>query len=143
MPYITAHPTTFTWGTTSFQIVSVQVSASAGSEVDMTSMSSEVVQDPANTTRYMVVPDYETGRSARYGSEISVEFYADPQITVTNYFDMIGSKRGFTFQLPGGETTAATTFMTIQRTAILTEMQLGASNGEYVRGSATFRVSGR
>lgn len=143
MSYITAHPTTFTWGTTSFQIVSVQVSASAGGEIDITSMSSEVIADPNDPNRKLIVPDYEVARSARYGGEIAIDFYADPQITAANYFDVVGSKRQFTLTIPGGEAGTTSGSFTIQKTATLIDMQLSVGVGEYVRGSASFKISGR
>ena len=139
MPYISSHGATLTWGTFTFQITSLQVAANAGSEIDITSMSSEVVSDPANNNRKMVVPDFDTASSARYGSEISVEFYAGLGITAANYFDVVGSKRAFTLTLPGESTG---TSLSINKMAILTQMQLGATTGEYVKGSATFRVTG-
>lgn len=143
MPYISSHGATFTWGTLTFQITSLQVSANAGSDIDITSMSSEVVSDPANTDRKMVVPDYDTAVSARYGSEMSIEFFASRDITAANYFDVVGSKRTFTLTLPPGEGTAASGTFSINKTAILTQMSLGAATGEYVKGSASFRVTGR
>jgi hypothetical protein len=141
MPYVSAHGATFTWGTFTFQITSLQVAANAGSEIDITSMSSEVVSDPANSNRKMIVPDYDTAMSARYGSDFSIEFYASPDLTATNYFDVVGSKRAFTFKLPSNELGTGVG-LSIQKTAILTQMQLGATTGEYVKGSATFRVTG-
>jgi len=142
MPYISSHGATFTWGTFTFQITSLQVSANAGSDIDITSMSSEVVSDPANTDRKMVVPDYDTAVSARYGSEMSIEFYASRDITATNYFDVVGSKRSFSVKFPADELGQGVG-LSIQKTAILTQMSLGAATGEYVKGSASFRVTGR
>lgn len=143
MALITSHGATFAWGTYTFQVTSLQVSASAGSEIDITSMSSEVVSDPQNSSRKMIVPDYDAAVSARYGSEMSIEFFASSDITATNYFDVVGSKRAFTLTLPGGEGTAGSGTFSINKTAILTQMSLGAATGEYVKGSASFRVTGR
>lgn len=143
MPYISSQGATFTWGTYTFQVSSLQVSGNAGSEIDMTSMSSEVVTDPQNSTRKMLVPDYDVAVSARYGSEMSIEFFASRDITAANYFDVVGSKRAFTLKLPPGEGAAGSGNFSINKTAILTSMSLGAATGEYVKGSATFRVTGR
>lgn len=143
MAFITSHGGTFTWGTYTFQVTSLQVAASAGNEIDITSMSSEVVSDPHNTSRKALVPDYDTSVSARYGSEMSIEFFASRDITATNYFDVVGSKREFTLTLPPGEGTAGSGQFSINKTAILTQMSLGAATGEYVKGSASFRVTGR
>jgi hypothetical protein len=142
MPYISPQGATFTWGTFTFQIASLQVSANAGSEIDITSMSSEVVSDPSNSDRKMIVPDYDTSVSARYGSDFSIEFYASPNLTATHYFDVVGSKRAFWLRFPSNELGQGVG-LSIQKTAILTQMQLGATTGEYVKGSATFRVTGR
>lgn len=112
----------------------------------MTSMSSEVVTDPSNSRHKLIVPDYDSAISARYGTEVQMEFYAGTEITATNYFDVIGSKRLLTVKLPksaNANDTATVGFQILERTAILSQMTLGASAGEYVKGSATFRISGR
>lgn len=107
-------------------------------------MSSEVVADPANSRHKLVVPDYDSAISARYGTEVQMEFYAGAEITAANYFDVIGSKRLLTVKLPkSANETATVGFQILERTAILSQMTLGASSGEYVKGSATFRISGR
>ena len=125
-------------------VTDLQVSAQSGGEIDITSMSSEVVADPANSRHKLVVPDYDSAISARYGTEVQMEFFAGAEITATNYFDVIGSKRNLTVKFPRSvDQTATVGFQILERTAILTQMTLGASAGEYIKGSATFRISGR
>jgi hypothetical protein len=127
-----------------FHVTSLQVNAQSGGEIDISSMSSEVVSDPANTRHKMVVPDFDTGVSARYGSDVSIEFFAGAEITATNYFDVIGSKRNLTIRLPKSESeTASFGFQILARTALLTQMTLSGSVGEYIKGSATFKMSGQ
>lgn len=143
MALITSHGASLTWGGNTFQVTSLQVSASAGSEIDITSMSSEVVSDPEDDSRKMIVPDYDTAVSARYGSEMSIEFFASRDITATNYLDVVGSNRSFTLTIPSGEGATLGGGMSISKQAILTSMSLGAATGEFVKGSASFRVTGR
>lgn len=125
-------------------VTALQVNAQAGGEIDITSMSSEVVADPANSRHKLIVPDYDSAVSARYGTEVQMEFFAGAEITATNYFDIIGSKRNLTIKLPKSIDEPATVgFQILGRTAILTQMSLGGSSGELIKGSATFRISGR
>jgi hypothetical protein len=141
MPYVSSHGATFTWGTQAFQITSLQVNATSGNEIDITSMSSEVVADFGTPDHKMIVPDYDAVVSARYASDLSIEFYASIDLTAANYFDMIGRKRGFVVKFPGNDLGQGQG-LAINKKAILTQMQLGATTGEYVKGSATFRVTG-
>lgn len=141
--FVTPHGSTFTWGTVTFHLTSLQVNAQSGGEIDITSMSSEVVADSANTRHKLIVPDYDTSHSARYGTDIQIEFYADAQLTATNYFDCIGSKRKLSLKIPKSiDETAAFGLQILERTAAMTQMSLSGSFGEYVRGSATFKLSG-
>ena len=142
MGYHSGQGSVFTWGTTSYQLVSVRVTADAGSVIDITSMSSEVVEDHEDKTRKSIVPDWDTSVSSRYGNEVSVEFLAGDEITATNYFDCIGSKRTLTFKVPKPDKTTEFGF-SIAKTAILTQMELTAAVGDYVKGSATFKITGR
>jgi hypothetical protein len=125
-------------------VTDLQVNAQSGGEIDITSMSSEVISDPANSRHKMVVPDYDTGISARYGTEVQMEFFAGAEITATNFFDNVGSKRLLKIQMPKSiNETGAVGFQILDRTAILTQMSLGGSVGALVKGSATFRISGQ
>jgi len=142
--FVTPHGGTFTWGTVTLHVTALQVNAQSGGEIDITSMSSEVISDPANSRHKLVVPDYDTGISARYGTDVQMEFLAGAEITATNFFDVVGSKRLLTIKLPKNiDETATVGFQILDRTAILTQMSLGLSVGEMVQGSATFRISGQ
>lgn len=140
--FVTPHGGVFTWGTTSFYLTSIQVNAQAGSEIDITSMSSEVVTDPQNSSHKLVVPDFDTSISARYGTDISIEFMADTQIAQANYFDCVGSKRKLSVSFRRSDSNNAQGFRITERPAILMNMSIGAQSGEFVRGSAMFRLSG-
>lgn len=139
---VSGQGSTFTWGTTSFIITSVQVSNGLGSEIDITSMSSEVVEDSENTNRKLVVQDVDYCFSGKGGAEIGIEFFVPAGATVTNPLDLVGSKRSLYFALPGspGSDSAG---ITVQGTAVLSQLQFSVSTGEYVKGSATFKLSGQ
>jgi hypothetical protein len=141
--FVTPHGSTFTWGTTTFYLTSLQVNAQSGGEIDITSMSSEVVADSANTKHKLIVPDYDTSYSARYGTDIQIEFFAGADLTTSNYFDCIGSKRLLTLKIPQSvDATASPGLQILARTAAMTQMSLTGGVGEYVKGSATFKISG-
>lgn len=141
-PFITPHGLTFSWGTTEFHLTSIQVNAQAGSEIDITSMSSEVVSDSQNFRHKKVVPDFDTSISARYGTDIQIEFFAGDQLTVTNFFDCLGSKRLMGLSIPRNADVTSTSIRILTKTAILTQLTYSGSVGQYVTGNATFRVSG-
>ena len=142
--FVSSHGSTFTWGTVTFHLTSLQVNAQSGGEIDITSMSSEVVTDSANTRHKLLVPDYDTSYSARYGTDIQIEFFADKELTATNYFDCIGSKRLLTLMIPAeaGVSPLSPGFQILARTAAMTQMSLTGAAGDYVKGSATFKISG-
>lgn len=146
MDIVSGQGSTFTWGTSTFLITSVQVSASndTGGEIDITSMSSEVIEDTENSGRKLIVQDFDACFSKRQGqgTELSVEFYASTDIADANYFDLIGSKRDLLLQFPRTANGEGVGF-TVRGKGLLTSMQLGVSAGDFVKGSATFRMSGQ
>lgn len=131
---------TFTWGTTSFLLTSLNLSNSSGSEIDITSMSSEVVSDSQNSQRKLIAQDFDSCFSARGGGDLSIEFYADSSISNSNYLDIVGSQRLITLKLPGVDGTGVG--FSIEKTGLLSQMSLGVATGEFVKGSATFKLSG-
>lgn len=139
---VSGQGSTFTWGTTSFIITSVQVSNGLGNEIDITSMSSEVVDDSENTSRKLVVQDTDACFSGRGGGEIAIEFFVPVGAKVKNPLDLVGSKRPLYFAMPDipGHSSPG---IEIEGTAVLSQLQFGASTGEYVKGSATFKLSGQ
>lgn len=138
---VSGQGSTFTWGTTSFIITSVQVSNALGSEIDITSMSSEVVSDDENTDRKLVVQDVDYCFSGKGGAEIGIEFFVPAGSTVTNPLDLVGSKRPLKFAMPESPG-ADSDGISIEGTAVLSRLQFSVSTGEYVKGSATFKLSG-
>jgi|688.fasta_scaffold02400_19 hypothetical protein len=143
MDFLSGHGATLTWGTHSLIVTSVSVSADAGSEIDMTSMSSEVVSDPYNSNRKLVVRDYDSCVSAKYGNELTVEFLCGTNMATASNLTMVGSKRLLTFAMKTGDgATGVATYINSQ-TALMTQLQLSGSVGELMRGSASFKISGR
>ena len=138
---------TFTWGTSVLDVTSFQVNAQSGGEIDMTSMSSEVVSDPDNSNKKYIVLDFDTYHSVKYGTDVSVEFFASGNAVTTNwYFDSIGKKKVLSVMLPRGPyglPGAGGGHAFVNKTALLTSVTLGAAAGEYVKGSAVFKISGR
>jgi hypothetical protein len=130
------------WGGDELQVTSITVSMES-SEIDITSMSSTERQDPQNTFKKFLVRDYDfcfTG-----GAEISVEFIAGKFINRADLLDSVGRERPLLVQFPGndkGEGLGLGVGLTIDRRAALSRLSLGASVGEFVTGSATFRLSG-
>lgn len=112
-------------------------------------MSSEVVTDPENSRRKLIVPDFDAAVSARYGTEVSVEFLAGVEVAAENFLDVVGSKRLLTVSLPRDESGSTVLIggtpqggFRISKNAIMTQLTLTASTGDFVKGSATFRITG-
>lgn len=143
MDLLSGHGATLTWGTSALTVTSVSVSAEAGSEVDMTSMSSEVVSDPYNSNRKLVVQDFDTYVSSKYGNELSVEFYCGTQMAKSDMLTMVGSRRNLTFRIQTGDTPSVAETYISSATAIMTRLEMTGSVGELMRGSASFKISGR
>lgn len=136
---ISGHGTQFTWGTVTFSLTSVSISSSAD-EVEITSMSSYVRTDPLNTNSKRVVRDYDSGSAG--DTTINVEFVAGPWINTLLVNDWVGQRRDLFFRFPANDLGQGTGFGGTAP-AVLTQISLGASTGDYVRGSAVFRLSGR
>ena len=143
MDFLSGHGASVMWGTHTLTLTSLSVSASPSSEIDITSMSSEVVSDPYESSHKLVVQDYDTFASAKYGTEFSVEFYAGTAFASSHSLSMVGSRRNLSLKF--NVSTGAASYQTYidNRTALMTQMQITGSVGEYVRGSATFKLSGR
>jgi hypothetical protein len=140
MSLITPHGATIRWGTANIEVTSVSLSGSA-EEIDITSMSSRTRQDPQNSSRWFITRDYDVGFNGAV-PDVSVEFFA--RAGGISLMD-VGSKRTFFaqfFQEPVGNFAGPLAFEISGVEAILTQLQLTGSAGEYVRGSATFKLSG-
>jgi len=135
---------TFTWGTTALDVTSLQVNAShSGGEIDITSMSSEVVTDAEDQNRRLIVRDVDYWESAKYGTDVSVDFFAKSSQFQSNwFFSSIGKKKRLTVTIPSNSYYGNQSFTFLDKTAALTAVTLGASVGELVKGSATFKISG-
>lgn len=144
MKLITGQGTQFKWGTTSLSLTSLSVSAGGvENEIDITSMSSKVTEDEEKPEQKYITKDTDTCYAGESNCEIQVEFFAEEFINNGNVLELVGKKRDLLLILPnndGGQPTAAG--YTVAQTAVLTQMALNASTGEFVRGSATFRLSG-
>jgi hypothetical protein len=81
--------------------------------------------------------------SAKYGNELTVEFLCGTNMATASNLTMVGSKRLLTFAMKTGDgATGVATYINSQ-TALMTQLQLSGSVGELMRGSASFKISGR
>jgi hypothetical protein len=140
MSLITPHGATIRWGTTDINAVSISLSADVGGEIEITSMSSKVRADPQNTNRRLITKDYDACFDGGNVPAVSVEFFAGTSgISLSD----VGSSRLFNVSFLRADNTAGGPALQIpQCSAVLTQVQLTGSAGEYVRGSATFKLSG-
>lgn len=138
---VSGQGSTFTWGTTSFLITSVQVSNNLGNEIDITSMSSEFVTDDENTNRCLVVQDVDCCFSGKGGGEVSIEFFLPSGANAISPLDIVGSMRDLYFAIPNIANPDVSD-LEVSSPAVLSQLQFGVSTGEYVKGSATFKLSG-
>lgn len=132
------------------QATSVTYSASAGDEIEITSLASSVITDPSNTNRKYVRRQYDTCFAGE-AAEVTVEFFASHG---ANLMSLVGHARPLSVAIPDTEeggtitTVSSGTLADVNQrhsfatTAILASLQLTATTGEYVRGSATFRLTG-
>ena len=133
-----SHCLSFSWGENAFNATSIKRSASSAIEVDVTNMKSKITSDPLNTDRKMIWKEVESGIADP--GEITIEFFA---ISRQMYAlpDAIGWKQLLTVterDLQGNDTGN----VLVSYQAILTKVDLDASVGEFVRGSATWKLSG-
>jgi len=104
-------------------------------------MSSKVRQDTENTNKYLVKRDIDSCFDGEGEVEISVEFFAEEWINSINPGGLVGLKRDLTLKFPIDDRGQGVG-LTVASKAILTQMSLGVSTGEFVSGSATFKLSG-
>lgn len=154
MTRITSHGTTVSWAGFELEATSVTYAASAGNEIEITSLASGVVYDPDNLWRKFVIQDYDTCFAGE-AAEVTVEFFASPGTNLTGF---VGRRRLLSVTMPNGDgsspviitvtnapvqpATSPLASYTFTRYAILSSLNYTASTGEYVRGSATFRLTG-
>jgi len=144
MTLVSSGGSTLTWGTASFMLTSfsVQSGGTGGNEMEITSMSSKVKQDPDNTDKWLVRRDFDAAFDGEGDISLSVDFLLEPwMVTTKTAIAAVGLKKDISLILPADELGQGAGFQVVGK-AILTQMSLGASVGEYVSGNATFRVSG-
>ena len=119
-----------TWGLTSFAVTSLQYSASASAEMDVTGMDAGVVADPNWSDRKLVY------KSTEYGvvdpGEVQIEFFAN--VSAMLLANEIGRKRLLSFS---DENNA----ISVTWNAILTQFSAQMQLGEYVKGNCTFKLT--
>jgi hypothetical protein len=133
-----SHCLSFSWGENAFNATSIKRSASSAVEVDVTHMESKITSDPQNTDRKMIWKEVES--SVVEPGEVAIEFFA---VSTQMYAlpEAIGWKQLLTVterDLDGNDTGN----VLVSYQAILTKVDLDAAVGEFVRGSATFKLSG-
>ena len=143
MNLISGQGTKFTWGTAEFLLSSVswQSGSGGGNEIDITSMSSVVVPDDQNTGKMLVKRDVDSAFSGEGDVSLSVEFFLEPWMVTSKTHTAVGLKRPLRLVLPADDRGQGEG-LKIESKAVLTQMSLGVSVGEYVSGSATFKLSG-
>ena len=141
---VTGQGTRFAWGTAQYTLtaVSLQSGGGGGSEIDITSMSSKVVTDGDNTNKKFVTRDVDSAFAGAGDVSLSVDFLLDSKIATTQVHSAVGLKRQLVLTLPSSDAAAFAPGIKIESSAVLTQLSLGVSTGEYVSGSATFRLSG-
>jgi hypothetical protein len=139
MSAISGQGTKFTWGTSTFLLTSVSVQIGGQGDIDITSMSSKTVQDDENTGKWLVHRDVDVAFAGEADVELSVEFLAEAWIKDAK--EMVGRKRNLVMSFPADDEGEGEGF-SLSSKAVLRQMSLGVSTGEFVAGSATFRLSG-
>lgn len=144
MSFVSSHGSRIRWGTTDLNVTAISFSAGSGGEIDITSMESSVRPDPQNSNRKLIARDYDSCFDDGNRPDVSIEFFAG---TVGFSLADVGSKRSFSAQFypPGVSSIIGGDGPPINITgvsAVLTQLQLSGTAGEYVRGSATFKLTG-
>lgn len=130
----------FKWGTTSFNISSFSLETSIdAAEIDITSMSSRVFEDPENTKRKLIARDFDSCFSPEGGLELKVEFLTDADLG--NPWLLVGQKRALSIRAGVESHSPSLANFFWNQNAILTSFSGGASTGEFIRGSATFKLT--
>lgn len=135
-PYV-AHGGTLSWGTYRLAVTSLQYSSQVNSEIDITSMASDVSQDPGNTQRKLVDQEFDTCFAGGGGGELNIDFFV--YSTDLSIFNAVGHTKRIEMWVQPSTAAAPTFFFGF--TAGLSQVQLGANTGEYVKGSAVFKLS--
>ena len=115
---------TLKWGTTEIGVTRMSYSGSSSGEVDITSMSSTLVTDPANSDHKLIkkAVDFciiDLG-------EVSCDFFGPAGFNI----DLLGSKKEL-----------SVAGLSLSSQAFLTAISHEVVVGELVRGSCTFRLS--
>ncbi|NBX24042.1 MAG: hypothetical protein EBR52_08050 [Microbacteriaceae bacterium] len=140
---VSGHGTTCTWGTATFLLtsVSVQSGSGGGNEIDMTSMSSMTRVDPDNTGKRLVKRDIDSAFDGEGDVSLSIDFFLEPWMVTSKTTSAVGLKKQLRLIFPANDRGLGEGFK-IESKAVLTQMSLGVGVGEFVSGSATFRLSG-
>ena len=132
----TPHGAVCTWGNTRLNVQSVRASYSAPSEIDITGMQAIVDSDPNDTNRKIVRRQVDYG--VRDLGEVSLDFVANT--SVTNFSRLIGTRGLFEFKSSSNSPGVGGYSLT-SPFAYLTSFSIQAQVGDFVRGSATFKLS--
>lgn len=135
-PYV-AHGGTLSWGTYQLNVTSLQYSSQVNSEIDITSMASDVSQDPGNTARKLVDQEFDTCFAGGGGGELAVDFFVESGNL--SLFNAVGHSKRLDMWVQPRTTSPRERFLGF--TAGLSQVQLGAAAGEFVKGSAVFKLS--
>lgn len=141
---ISGQGSVITWNKIDFLTTAIQVTIDSGSLIDITSMSSRKVIDPENTGKEYIQPNWDLAFSGDSLAEISIDFFLQEWGTKTNPVNLVGLNRDFVMSFPENEKGERKGFELGGGTkkAVLKQISLGVSTGEFVTGSATFRLTG-
>lgn len=101
-------------------------------------MSSKVKPDPDDTKRRFITRDFDACFAPDGNSEISIDFFVEGWLS---NMDVVGRKRNLVLKVP--KNTSGAVGFSIESSAVLSQMQISVVTAEFVRGSATFRLSGQ
>jgi hypothetical protein len=143
MNLVSGQGTKFTWGTAEFLLTSVswQSGSGGGNEIDITSMSSKTRLDPENTGKRLVTRDVDSAFDGEGDVSLSIDFFLEPWMVAEKTTGAVGLKRDLKLTFPADDLGRGVG-LKIESKAVLTQMSLGVSAGEFVSGSATFKLSG-
>lgn len=103
-------------------------------------MSSRTKPDPSNTNRLLVARDFDSCFSSEGGLELKVDILIDG--SAGSPWSVVGEKRDLSIMAGtgGGVPEGAANFNWSQP-AILTSFSGGASVGDFIKGSAVFKLT--
>jgi len=159
---ITSQGAKFTWGGIEFYATSISVRWFASDDIDISSMASDVMVDADNTSAKYVIKDRDC---SMVEAELSIDFFARGAVfNGMKIYGFVGQSKDLKFSLPRklkpeqdgynpfeglthdtdpGQADPSNPQFRFLKRAILKNINLDVSPGEYVKGNAAFVLSGK